>query len=524
MDSQPTIFVPPPDKQNGRSSQNERWIPVPPQPQRRRGWLWALLLLGFCLFAAILVLGGALFFYASDWILPGTTVLGVAIGGQTRAEATAVLQEEWQHRPLFLSDGRAPHAYTSNDLGMTLDTAATVALAYQQGRTLASLERMLGGSLAVQPVWAYEPAQAEALLVAYAREVDVPPTNAGVMFVGGQPTVTPPQNGVALDVAATLSQLNQNPALVLQTGSLAVITVAVPPAVADVALVEAKIGELRQTAVSLHAFDPISNERRDLTIAPETWSQWVSLLTDENNQLAWHVDEAALAGYLDGQLGQLDNGRFVVLTEMATAVRQALTNPNASVTARIYHPAGQHLVQSGETLSSIGYDYGIPYPWIQQANPTLGESLSVGQALNIPSPDDLIPYPIVENKRIVVSLSQQRVWVYENDTLKWEWAGSTGIDSSPTSPGVFQIQSHELEAYAGNWDLYMPYFMGIYQPVPTVDFMNGFHGFPNRDGYNLLWTGDLGHTVTYGCILVSSDNAALLYDWAEQGVIVEIRR
>jgi lipoprotein-anchoring transpeptidase ErfK/SrfK len=69
----------------------------------------------------------------------------------------------------------------------------------------------------------------------------------------------------------------------------------------------------------------------------------------------------------------------------------------------------------------------------------------------------------------------------------------------------------------------MPNFMGIYRPVPTADFMNGFHGFPTRNGSTLLWTGDLGHQVTYGCVLLSSENASLLYDWAEEGVVVEVQ-
>jgi lipoprotein-anchoring transpeptidase ErfK/SrfK len=89
---------------------------------------------------------------------------------------------------------------------------------------------------------------------------------------------------------------------------------------------------------------------------------------------------------------------------------------------------------------------------------------------------------------------------------------------------VFQVQTHEPRAYAENWNLWMPNFMGIYRPVPTLGFMNGFHGFPTRNGATLLWTGDLGHPVTYGCILLSSDNAATLYDWAEAGVVVEVRR
>jgi lipoprotein-anchoring transpeptidase ErfK/SrfK len=116
------------------------------------------------------------------------------------------------------------------------------------------------------------------------------------------------------------------------------------------------------------------------------------------------------------------------------------------------------------------------------------------------------------------------MWAYENGAVKWEWPVSTGITSSPAAPGIFQIQSHDLNAYAANWDLWMPHFMGIYRPVPTSDFMNGFHGFPTRNGSTLLWTDDLGHRVTYGCILISSDNAITLYDWAEEGVVVEIQK
>ncbi|MDX1688207.1 MAG: L,D-transpeptidase family protein, partial [Candidatus Promineifilaceae bacterium] len=177
----------------------------------------------------------------------------------------------------------------------------------------------------------------------------------------------------------------------------------------------------------------------------------------------------------------------------------------------------------GDTLSSLAVEYGIPYPWIQEANPGVGDNLRPGQTITIPSPDVLLPLPIVENKRVVISLSQQRMWAFENDQLLWEWPVSTGIDSSPTAPGVFQVQSHEPNAYASIWDLWMPHFIGIYRPAPGNDFMNGFHGFPTRNGSNLLWTNSLGRPVTYGCILVSNENVRLLYDWADEGVVVEVR-
>jgi lipoprotein-anchoring transpeptidase ErfK/SrfK len=205
-----------------------------------------------------------------------------------------------------------------------------------------------------------------------------------------------------------------------------------------------------------------------------------------------------------------------------TAVTEAIKNQQENISLRIYQAPSQYVVQAGDTFAGIGRKMGMPYPWIQAANPGIGDALSVGQSITIPSPDDLLPYPIVEGKRVVVSISQQRAWVYEDGALKWEWLASTGIASSPTAPGVFQIQTHESNAYAANWDLWMPNFMGIYQPAPNVEFMNGFHGFPTRDGANLLWTNNLGTPVTYGCILLSNENAAQLYEWAEQGVIVEI--
>ena len=65
--------------------------------------------------------------------------------------------------------------------------------------------------------------------------------------------------------------------------------------------------------------------------------------------------------------------------------------------------------------------------------------LSVGQSITIPSQDNLLPLPIIWDKRIVVSISQQRVRVYENGAIKWDWIASTGIDSSPTWTGVYQI-------------------------------------------------------------------------------------
>jgi lipoprotein-anchoring transpeptidase ErfK/SrfK len=275
--------------------------------------------------------------------------------------------------------------------------------------------------------------------------------------------------------------------------------------------------------VTLEAYDPVRDERINWAVAPEVWSEWLRLAVDPAaaDPFTWSLDRQPGVAFLDTLETQLADGRFLDEDATLAALSDAIQAQATAASTRVRHPERRHTVQAGETLSSIGFDYGIPYPWIQQLNPGV-ESLSVGQEIAVPAADALLPLPVVPNKRIEVSLSEQRTRVYESGTLKWDWPSSTGIADSPTAPGVFQVQSHEPNAYAGNWDLWMPSFMGIYRPVPTSDFMNGFHGFPTRGNSQLLWTGDLGHPVTYGCILLSSENADLLYAWAEEGVVVEV--
>jgi hypothetical protein len=75
--------------------------------------------------------------------------------------------------------------------------------------------------------------------------------------------------------------------------------------------------------------------------------------------------------------------------------------------------------------------------------------------------------------------------------------------------------------------------VGAFYPELRELLRNGekliMHGSELGDGITglmagyLLWTGDLGRPVTYGCVLLSLENAAALYQWAEDGVIVEVR-
>ncbi|PJF31085.1 MAG: hypothetical protein CUN52_03170 [Phototrophicales bacterium] len=280
---------------------------------------------------------------------------------------------------------------------------------------------------------------------------------------------------------------------------------------------------LVMTPLSVRLYDPVTGDFAVWDMPVQEWDNWLVATPDATAPNGYRFDILAqgVTDFLMSQQSQhLDASRYLKLDEAVDQIQTAI-RANTQATLRVYHRDRQHIVGAGETITSIAWDYGIPYLYIQQANNGIS-ALSVGQTIIIPRADLFIEYPPIPNKRIEVSIAEQRVRVYENGILKWDWGASTGITSSPTWRGVYQILSHEPNAYAGNWNLWMPNFMGVYRPVPGADFTNGFHGFPTRGGGQLLWENSIGTRVTYGCILLSNTNIRLLYDWAEEGVVVEI--
>ena len=461
--------------------------------------------------------------YAGGDILPGVHAFGVDLGGKSPSQAEAALAESWT-QGIVIQDGEREWLVDAAALGIWLDTAATSDAAYEQGRD--NILKAIFGDVTVAPVLNLDLPMTQTMLLELAPQFEIPAINAGVRLVDGHVQATPPQAGRMVDVAATMALLQENASDVLADGVLELVMFSVPPTVVDSGPMVAQAAQLLANPLVITGYDPVSNERLHWDVAPEEWSRWLVATPDSNSPtgLALTLETTQLTNYLSSHEAEVGAERYLKLDEAAGVVQSAIQTNRTDATVRIYHHERQHTVRNGETFSSIAYDYGIPYPWIQAANPGVPDGLSVGQSVVIPSPDDLLPLPVVNGKRIVVSISQQRMWVYENDQLKWEWVISTGIASSPTAPGIFQIQSHEQNAYAANWNLWMPHFMGVYRPVPSSDFMNGFHGFPTRGSSQLLWTNSLGRRVTYGCILVADVNIAGLYEWAEEGVVVEIQR
>jgi lipoprotein-anchoring transpeptidase ErfK/SrfK len=128
--------------------------------------------------------------------------------------------------------------------------------------------------------------------------------------------------------------------------------------------------------------------------------------------------------------------------------------------------------------------------------------------------------PYTGGKSILVSISEQHLYAYEGDTLVYSFVASTGMNNA-TRAGTFRVLDKIPNAYGSTWNIWMPSWMGIYY---AGSLENGIHALPILSNGATLWAGYLGTPISYGCVVLGSYEAQLLYDWADVGTPVIIQR
>jgi lipoprotein-anchoring transpeptidase ErfK/SrfK len=145
-----------------------------------------------------------------------------------------------------------------------------------------------------------------------------------------------------------------------------------------------------------------------------------------------------------------------------------------------------------------------------------------GQVLAIPQTGGQSPASVGGNgsKRILIDISEQHLYAYQGDVLIYSFVVSTGMNNG-TRTGNFRVLDKIPNAYASTWNLQMPYWLGIYWGGALE---NGIHALPILSNGQLLWEGYLGTPVSFGCVILGTEEARLLYEWAEVGTPVVIQR
>ena len=160
--------------------------------------------------------------------------------------------------------------------------------------------------------------------------------------------------------------------------------------------------------------------------------------------------------------------------------------------------------------------------------PQLGDTPVLSESTGTPSTlvmeiveDSVISQPISpeevqyaadgnDDRWIDVNLSEQRVYVYEGDVVVNSFLVSTGLPETPTVTGQYRIRIKVRMQDMSGPGYYLrdvPYVMYFYDEY-------GFHG--------TYWHNNFGSPMSRGCVNLTIDDAAWLYNWASIGTLVNV--
>lgn len=456
-------------------------------------------------------------------IFPNVWALGVNIGDLTVPEAQAALLDAWNNRiQIALVDGDRAWSARPAQLGMRLDALKVAESA--RGVGMAGIP--MGYS--VPPIVSVDYTTAQNFFLDLTARTDVPPFNAGYEWRGGELVGVPGRDGRMLDVPQMMTYLTDNAATILQFGRMELLMTPLPPQAPDPEPYLKQARALFSRPFQITGYDPFTNEMYAWSTSPEVFASWLEVTP---SGLGLRND--TFSAFVAAQTRSLNpdaERRYLDPLETKAKVTAAIQSGANSVMLRVRYRPSTYQVVRGDTGFRIARKVGLPYYLIEKANEgrDMGK-LSIGDVINIPSLDATVPLDPVPNKRIVVNLDTQSLVAFQDGQPVFNWRISSGMRDYPTSPGIFQILSHNEIALGssftlcgstgcGQWEMY--WFMGMYEVMPGL--MNGFHGAVLLPNGAYLGGGNVGTPYTFGCVMSQNDNAKLLYDWAELGTIVEV--
>lgn len=185
-----------------------------------------------------------------------------------------------------------------------------------------------------------------------------------------------------------------------------------------------------------------------------------------------------------------------------------------------------HVVQPGEHLSQIATRYGMSWTAIAAANNIANpDIIYAGLELTIPDvsqenifrnetpviPETPAAAHVGVGREIVVDLSTQMTYAYENGVLMHQALSSTGLPATPTVQGTFAVYlKYDSQTMSGP---------GYYLPgVESVAYF--YQGYALHGAY---WHNNFGHPMSHGCVNLTNEDAKWFYDFVSIGTPVHVQ-
>lgn len=181
-------------------------------------------------------------------------------------------------------------------------------------------------------------------------------------------------------------------------------------------------------------------------------------------------------------------------------------------------PRTDYTVQRGEELGLIAKKFNVSMSDIvalnQISDPNQlypGEVLTIPAAgVWVPTEKDAPPAPLASGKGIVVSLSNQRIYAYQDGHLVHSALMSSGTAGN--------------ETVLGDYHIYVKYvstrMTGPGYDLPDVPWTMYFY-----EGYGIhgaYWHNDFGRQMSHGCVNLETSEAKWFYDFAPVGTLVRV--
>ena len=185
--------------------------------------------------------------------------------------------------------------------------------------------------------------------------------------------------------------------------------------------------------------------------------------------------------------------------------------------------SSSYTVQRGDTLFRIASLHNVTMDALMNANQINSpNTLYVGQVLTIPAGASLASTStgtssgwdpgatISDGKQIVVVISTQSTYAYEDAVLQRQFVVSTGFPATPTVQGDYTIylKYESQRMYGPGYDIpNVPWVMYFYQGY-------ALHG--------VYWHNAFGQPFSHGCVNLRVGEAEWLYNWAPIGTPVRV--
>lgn len=233
---------------------------------------------------------------------------------------------------------------------------------------------------------------------------------------------------------------------------------------------------------------------------------------------------AELNGILDPN--RIDPGTELLIPQPTESTPDvAAESPEVTSSQPTYDVSTTHVVQRGEHLSQIAQMYGVQWTSIAEANGIVdANTVYAGMELIIPGATQPVNLGIITNtvetnapgayvgsgKELVVRLSTQTAYAYQDGVLQRAAVISSGLPATPTVQGNFKIYLKYASQTMSGPGYYLP-------GVPFVMYFYSGYGF-----HGTYWHNNFGNPMSHGCVNMRNDDAEWFWNFAPIGTPVHV--